>query len=121
METAYATGAASLVCFADGSTSLYFSTGGGIIGAGEHETVRIAARRFLSVANDSVALLKIPTDHPLPELGRVRFYARTRAGLRGAEVAEDILGDGAHPLSRLFAAGHFVISAIRETGRVGID
>src|SRR5688572_16670054 len=36
-------GSATLVAFDDGTTSLYFSGGGGIIGAGAHDAVRRAA------------------------------------------------------------------------------
>jgi len=36
METGYPEAVASLVCIADGTTSLYLSSGGGVIGAGEH-------------------------------------------------------------------------------------
>jgi len=43
METGYPEAVASLVVVADGTTSLYFSNGGGIIGAGEHSSVRTAA------------------------------------------------------------------------------
>jgi hypothetical protein len=40
----------SLVVVADGSTSLYFSNGGGFIGAGQHATVRKASTQFLQQA-----------------------------------------------------------------------
>ena len=116
METGYPEAVASLVCFADGATSLYFSNGGGMIGAGEHDTVRKAAVRFLAMANQNAAHLTAVKDHPLPAVGFVRFYARTAEGLRSADAAQQILGAGGHPLSRLFAAGHAVITAIRETG-----
>lgn len=40
METGVAEGSYTLSSIADGSTSLYFSNGGGIIGGGEHQSVR---------------------------------------------------------------------------------
>src|SRR5690348_17043141 len=39
MDTGYPSGAATLVCLSDGTTSLYTSTGGGMIGGGAHEQV----------------------------------------------------------------------------------
>ena len=39
METAYQEAVATLVGVADGTTSLYFSNGGGFVGAGTHPTV----------------------------------------------------------------------------------
>ena len=118
METGHRKAAASLVCVADGTTSLYFSNGGGIIGAGEHATVRSAAVEFIAMTERSVALLEVVAKHPLPAFDRVRFYARTGDTLLGAEASVDALGNGGHPLSPLFAAGHAVITAIRETGAV---
>ena len=48
METGYPKGVATLVTLADGTTSLYLSTGGGTIGGGAHEAVASASRRFLA-------------------------------------------------------------------------
>jgi len=118
METGHRGAAVSLVCVADGTTSLYFSSGGGIIGAGEHASVRNAAIDFIGMTQRSVALLGVVETHPLPDLDRVRFYARTTDALLGAEASVDTLGSGGHQLSPLFAAAHAVITAIRETGAV---
>ena len=114
METGFPEGVASLITVADGTTSLYFSNGGGIIGAGQHSVVREPAERFIELADAHVGQLTIADDHPLPEIGRVRFYARTFANLRTAEAAERDLGEGRHPLSPLFFAGHAVITAVRK-------
>ncbi|MBL4575724.1 MAG: hypothetical protein JKY51_06460 [Opitutaceae bacterium] len=46
METGFPESAYTLIASADGSASIYFSNGGGIIGAGEHENVR--RRRILT-------------------------------------------------------------------------
>ena len=113
METGYATAAASLVAFADGSASLYFSNGGGIIGAGEHRPVRLAAEELLSSVQQHLPLFVPASSTPLPEVGRVCFYVRTFDGIRTAEASEDDLGHGRHPLSRVFHKGHAMISAMR--------
>ena len=42
---------ASLVSIADGTTSLYFSNGGGIIGAGQHQKVRDASARLIALVD----------------------------------------------------------------------
>jgi hypothetical protein len=47
METGYPEGSFTLSSVADGSTSLYFSNGGGIIGGGEHENVHKASSYLL--------------------------------------------------------------------------
>jgi hypothetical protein len=50
METGFPEGSFTLSSIADGTTSLYFSSGGGIIGGGEHENVRKASTYLLSGA-----------------------------------------------------------------------
>jgi len=115
MEFAQANAVISLVAIADGTTSLYFSVGGGVIGAGGHPAVRLASERLIVAVDSMVDALSPVKDHPHPAVGRVRFYARTFDGLRGAEADEGELSTGGHVLSRLFAAGHGVIAAIRES------
>ena len=88
MEMGRPDGVATLVAIADGTTSLYTSTGGGIIGAGQHATVRDATARFIALVDSNRDALPTVDDHPLPEAGRVRFYARTFDGLRGFEAGE---------------------------------
>lgn len=115
METGYPEAVASLVVFADGTTSLYFSNGGGIIGAGEHASVSAASEALLTAAEAHLARLTPVGATPLPAVGRVRFHVRTFTGTLGAEVSEAEAGEGQHPLSPLFYAAHEVITAVRES------
>lgn len=115
MEMGYAKATASLVAFADGTTSLYFSSGGGIIGAGDHPPVRAAASAFLSMAAEAMDQFSDADETPLPARGHVRFYLRTLRGTLMADGLEEDLGFGRHPLSELFHSGHQVITAIRAT------
>jgi hypothetical protein len=114
METGYPKGVASLVTFCDGTTSMYFSSGGGVIGAGAHAEVREASKTFLAAADSHLEDFASATAHPLPGAGRVRFYARTFDGLKTAEADENDLGEGRHRLSPLFHAGHRVIAYLRQ-------
>ena len=114
METGYAEGVASLVALAEGSTSLYFSNGGGIIGAGEHASVRRALPPFFAAAEAHLTSFTPATSTPLPDQGRVRFYLRTFEGTLTAEADEQDLGHMKHDLSPVFHAGHAVIAAMRQ-------
>jgi hypothetical protein len=114
METGYPEAVASLVTIADGTTSLYFSSGGGVIGAGDHAAVREAAAVFIAAADANVNAFLPAAEHPLPDTGRVRFYVRTFDGLLTAEADEDDLGENRHHLSPLFHLGHAVIAAVHE-------
>ena len=114
METAYPEGVATLVVLADGTTSLYFSGGGGVIGAGDHDSVRGAGEMVLSATEAHLSHFVTAGETPLPDVGRVRFYVRTFDGIKGAEADEEDLGEGRHPLSPVFHAAHDVIGAIRQ-------
>jgi len=113
METAYPEAVATLVAVVDGTTSLYFSNGGGIIGAGTHATVAEASRRWLESGQTALPLLSEIADPPLPGERVTQIVAVTPEGLRGAVAPEEELGNGEHPLSPLFYAAHDVITQIR--------
>lgn len=115
METGYPEAVATLVVLGDGTTSLYFSNGGGIIGAGEHEVVRAAGEVLLSSAEEYLDDFTVVTATPLPEVGQVRFYLRTFTGTLRAEAHEEDLGESRHKLSPVFHAAHSVIAAVRES------
>ena len=113
MEIGMDRAVASIVAIADGTVSMYTSTGGGVIGAGEHAAVRAEAARFRTVVADSRSLLTRSTDFPLPAPGEVRFQARIgEDGFTGA-APESALRGGRHPLSTVYAAGQDLITEIR--------
>ena len=115
MEMGTEGGVASVVAVSDGTTSLYTSTGGGLIGAGEHASVAAANQAFLAAIEEARAAIPVTDTYPLPGDGEIRFSVRWPDGTRGSAGAEDeALAAGDHPLSAAFAAGHDVISAMRE-------
>jgi hypothetical protein len=115
METGVPEGGAfSLVALADGTTSLYFSTGGGVIGAGQHERVRSTSHDLLAKANEFHKLAKPASAHPLPGPGQVIFYFLSYSGVLSYSAPEVSLGEGKDRLSALFLAGHHVISEVRQ-------
>ena len=114
MELGLPTGrVATMVVFADGTTSLYSSAGGGIVGSGSQRTVRRASDEFLEEAAEANRGMTDAAESPLPGPGRVRFYLRTNGGLRTAEAGEDELKAGGHALSELYAAGQAVLQQVR--------
>lgn len=114
METGMEKAVFTMVCFFDGSTSLYFSSGGGAIGCGEHASVAAAAKAFVSLAETYAERLPAITGLALPKTGMVRFIVRTPAGMLGAEARERDLGEKRNQLWPLFFSGHLVITRIRE-------
>ena len=113
METGYPEDVVTLVSLADRTTSLYFSNGGGVMGAGEHAPVAQATAGFISLAQLFHSQMRPATSFPLPTVGNVRFYLLTFSGVLTAEADEQDLGHERHQLSPLFHKGHEVIGNIR--------
>ena len=114
METGYPNSVVSLVVLGDGTASLYFSTGGGVIGAGQHESVRKASANFIGWANRFFSSATRAPEHPLPGAGHVIFYFLTYDGVYSYTAKEIELGEGRDKLANLFHAGHEVIGHMRE-------
>jgi hypothetical protein len=114
METGMDGGAVySLVVLADGSTSLYFSNGGGVVGSGSHESVRAASKAMLEVAARHQSGLKPTLATPQPKPGMVQFYVLTQQGTLAYSAEEHSLGNNKDSHSELFHAGHAVIAQVR--------
>lgn len=114
METGYPEAVSTLVCIADGSASIYFSTGGGVIGGGGHESVRLAAMSMLKRAESVSDQLEKTKDYPLPQRDSVRFYIVGRGEVRTIEVIEMEIANEDHLLYPMWNAGQAVVARIRE-------
>jgi hypothetical protein len=113
MEIGYPEAVATLVSLADGTSSLYFSNGGGLMGAGEAPKVAAASKKLVSEAASELEKLALTTETPLPLLNHTRFYVLTTSGIKTADALEEDLGDQHHALSRLFNWAQAVITEIR--------
>lgn len=105
METGYPEAVATLVCVADGSVSLYFSSGGGTIGVGENVPVARASKGFLSDAARATSNLSPSQKHPLPQPGHVRFSLVTPSGVHSSEASETISATTDTSCRRSFTRG----------------
>lgn len=115
METGYPQAAVTLVALGDGMASLYFSTGGGVMGDSARASVSAAAKHLIEVAANHAPAFTRATEFPLPETGAVLFYVLTATGVVSSGADEGLLGQGTHPLSELFFAAHHVITQLRES------
>jgi len=115
METGYPEAVVTLVALSDGTASLYFSNGGGIIGAGPHERPAVAARSLAAFAAHNLGHLVDTVDYPLPEPGHTRFYVLTSDGVLTADAPEIELVENRHVLSPLFYTAQELITEIRES------
>jgi hypothetical protein len=114
MEVGESEGSFSLVALADGSSSLYFSNGGGIISGGEHETVREASAYFLTGAQHFYIYAEKIDEYPSPSDGEVLFYFLTFDGVLLFVAQEEKLKAPANELAHLYQAAHSLISELRK-------
>jgi hypothetical protein len=86
MVTGYPEAVATLVAVVDGTSSLYFSNGGGLLGAGTHETVAEASLRWLETGREFLPKLSGITEarHPIGR-GRLAHPLLLRGGPGDAE------------------------------------
>ena len=103
---------ATIVSLADGTTSLYLSTGGGSIGAGEHEAPAAASSRAVRVAEALVDDFPAADDSPLPGAGRTALTLLTRAGLRRIDDDNSAFEQGTSRFSPVANAMQEVIHEI---------
>jgi hypothetical protein len=93
-------GFATVVALTDNTTSMYTSTGGGTIGAGEHASVAAATHRLLSTVQAQLGAFKKRDNLDLPPAGYVRFHVLSPGGSRLEGIAEDSLLGSCSPSSR---------------------
>lgn len=113
METGYPEAIVTLVSLADGTTSLYFSNGGGMIGGGRIATVAEASKSFVIAAEDYYQKMTLTESFPSPAIGRVKFYVLTYSGIYTIDIDENELGNKKHEFSPFFYYGQEVITQFR--------
>jgi hypothetical protein len=108
-------GTATVVAIADGTASVYLSSGGGFIGGGQsHESIRRAAKKVVEMASEVLPLMQVTTTYPLPQQGQVTFYLLTDAGVFTAGVSEEDLRTHRSPLSKLGDSVQVIVTEYRR-------
>ena len=113
METGLDTGTATVVGFADGSASIYLSSGGGFIGGHGQQPIRRAAQNFVVTARDFQPHMNTTSEFPVADAGRTIFYVLTDEGAYMDSALTEELAEGNHKLSSLFNAGQEIVTRYR--------
>jgi hypothetical protein len=108
---------ATVVGVADGTTSLYTSVGGGMLGAGELPAVREAASRLLHVAERELDEVPHADAAPLPAPGHVAFVVLGHDGMRRVEVPERDAMTLPGVARELYMAAQAVVTQLRLADR----
>ncbi len=120
MDMALEEAVVTLTSFISGDASLYFSTGGGVLGGGGQAAVSEAAKAFVRLSSSCLDRAVPAPDHAVPPVGRVFFYLLTLEGVHRAEASYEDLTAGQGPLAALFAAGQEVIAQFRKIQEAGL-
>ncbi|HKW17305.1 MAG TPA: hypothetical protein VJO35_07355 [Terriglobales bacterium] len=113
MDMGMPNGTATMIAVADGTVSMYTSTGGGIIGVGPHEGPKRVAAELLQFAPPFFAHCQPTTEFPLPKPGNTSFYLMGPDATVTAEAESQKLGSGQHALAPLFRKCHELLTEIR--------
>ncbi len=107
-------GTVTVVAAADGSASLYLSSGGGYFGGSEKApAIRDAALHAIALATNLRFHFERTDASPLPSLGDVTFYINTGAQVSCAVAAEARLRAGTDPLAGLGGAMQRILTEYR--------
>ena len=112
MEIGYEVGTASLVALADGTTSLYYSTGGGLLGSPDYAPVSEAAKGMVALAENIIHQASPTEKVDLPFVGQVRFTFLTFSGKLTTIAPEKTLASGEDSLSQLYHLGRETLTQL---------
>jgi hypothetical protein len=113
MELGWDEATATVVALSDGTTSLYATSGFGIIGGGAHAAVRSASAAWLTATAEMIGALQPAADVEPPAASDVQFIALTFDGHRVGQAGEVSLQRNQSPLAPLYLAGQRVMTELR--------
>jgi hypothetical protein len=109
-------GTATVLAAADGTASIYLSSGGGFIGGGQkYPQIREAALRAVHLATGLLSQFEITEETELPPTGNVNFFFTTNSGVRLATAKEANLRNGTDPLTALGNTMQKIVTLYRAT------
>jgi hypothetical protein len=105
----------TIVSFATGDASMYYSSGGGWIGGFSIEKVNDVSKKFVVAADDYVDELEEVSEFPMPPVGFMRFYIITPQGVYDSgDIDSDNLTKDGIDFSSLNDAAQYLIFEISQ-------
>ena len=106
---------ATTVSYQTGDASLYLSTGGGVIGGGQHQNVNSAAKQFVSLAQTFLDKTTKTETTTLPSTDEVKFYLLTNKGVFVGQERIKNFENNSSDWLKLFEEGNNVLTQLRLT------
>ncbi len=106
---------ASTVAYQTGDASLYLSSGGGVIGGGQHQNVNSSVKQFVSLAQTFLDKTTKTETTPLPSTDEVKFYLLTNHGIFVGQEQMKNFENNSSTWLKLFEEGNNVLTELRNT------
>ena len=106
---------ATTVSYQTGDASLYLSSGGGVIGGGQHKNVNSSAKQFVSLAQTFLDKTTKTETTPLPSTNEVKFYMLTNKGIFVGQEQMKNFENNSSTWLKLFEEGNNVLTELRNT------
>lgn len=113
MDWAMGNAVATTVAYQTGDASLYLSSGGGVIGGGQHQRVQTAAKRFVNLGQTYLSKVNKTTTTPLPSIDEVKFYFLTNTGIFVGQEQMKNFENSSSTFMKLFEEGNNVLAELR--------
>lgn len=104
---------ATTISFITGDASLYLSSGGAIIGGGQHENVNQASKNFTTLAQDFLAKSIKTEETSLPGSDEIKFYLLTNKGVYVGKDTISNFENNSSPWMKMFNEGNKLLSELR--------
>ena len=114
METVFKGSVVTLAAMSDGQVNVFFSRGGGIVGAGSHEGPAGAARTFAIAVAQNLEHFRKTTDLKPPKPGETKFYALIEKDVLGVSAKEPEFRQKDHKLAPVFQAAHALVTEVQK-------
>lgn len=106
---------ATTVSYLTGDASLYLSSGGGVIGGGQHQNVNTEAKQFVNLAQTYINKAAKTEITPLPLNNEVKFYFLTNKGIYVGQEKIKNFENNTSSWLKLFEEGNNVLTELRKT------
>ena len=105
---------ATTVSYQTGDASLYLSTGGAVIGGGQHQNVNSTAKKFVVFAQTFLDKATKVETHALPENKEVIFYFLTNKGIYAGKDKMENFENNSSVWIKLFEEGNNLLAELRK-------
>lgn len=106
---------ATTVAYLTGDASLYLSSGGGVIGGGQHQNVNSASKQFISLAQTFLDKTAKAEKTSLPKTNEIKFYFLTNKGVYVGQEQMKNFENNSSLWLKLFEEANNVLTELRKT------